>query len=146
MPVPMTMAEKILARASGRARVGAGERLERAEGQRMQEDVDLRPLGCQGVGDLLALLRVGGVHVEVQGAPPGRGDLRLDLLDLRESRLAVEVHAADVEPRLRERDGALGPEPARGAEDDRPALTVRHDPVPLWSAGNLAFAAVGDKL
>ena len=71
-----------------------------------------------------ALLVVGRVHVDVQRLGARRGDLRLDLLDVREGRPEVEVDAADPVARRRERQRRGLAHPGRRAEDQGPSLAV----------------------
>ena len=90
---------------------GREERLERPEGERVENDVDPgpAPLGVEDLrhlGDRLGpLLVVGGVHVEEDGLRPGGGDLPRDPLDVGLGRLAVEVDAEDVASRPGEGEG-----------------------------------------
>jgi hypothetical protein len=83
------------------------ERHERPEGQRVEDDPDVR-VGAGGArlveprpepGESCgALLVVGGVHVDEQRLAAGLGDLALDVLDVLEPGPEVEVDARDPVP------------------------------------------------
>src|SRR5262245_6797948 len=108
------------------ARLGE-EGLERAEGQRMEEDGDarLRRLAAAGGGDrghdLAALGVVGGIDVEELGAASRSPNLADDAVDVGLRGLAVEVHAEDVPAGFRQGDRAGLAESGRGAQDESPA-------------------------
>ena len=71
-----------------------------------------------------ALLVVGGVHVDVQRLAAGRRDPGLDLLDMGEGGPEIEVDPDDPVAARREGQRRRLAHPARGAEDERPALAV----------------------
>src|SRR5207253_3160780 len=101
--------------------------LERPEGERVEEHAqraELIPLLQRALHlrrDLGALLGVGRVDVEKARLPPQAPDLPGDPLGVRERRLAVKVHAEDVEAGASAREAHRLAEARGGAEDQCPA-------------------------
>src|SRR6185369_13294775 len=109
-----------------RARVG-DERLQRAECERIHDHAErlaVRQL-ARAIGDLRALLVVGGVDVEEVGGRTGRLDVGGDGLGERQRRLAVEVDANDPHAVPPERARRRGTKAARCAENDPPLALER---------------------
>ena len=103
-------------------------RPKRAKRQGVQEDghglrlAALRQETRHLVEDLLALLRVRGVHVEEDGLAAQAADLVHDPFHVSERGLAVHVHAEDVQAVLGERAARGLAEPAGGAENQSPPV------------------------
>jgi glucose-6-phosphate dehydrogenase assembly protein OpcA len=98
----------------------ADVRLQRAKRERMQQHRDVELLFGQLGQDFVALLFVGRVDVEVLRLTAEFLDVAANLGHVLQARLAVEVHADDVVPRLRERARGALAESTRGAKDQGP--------------------------
>src|SRR5690349_16169578 len=99
--------------------------LELAEGERVHQagdSPDVHPYnGFERVEHFLEFLLIRRIHVKVEGALAGPGDVRLDLFDMGEAGLAVEVNSGNVITSPSERLGTGFPETARGPQDQSPA-------------------------
>ena len=91
------------------------------------------------LGDhLRALVGVGGVDVEKMRAASERLDAGHDALGAGQRRPPVEMHAEDVEPGARQREGGGAAEAGGSAEDERPAGETNGSGVGHASPGILA--------
>jgi hypothetical protein len=113
--------------------MGIGDvELEGAERQRVEQHAQAPGLAAlleevgHLAGDLGALVGVGGVDVEEHRLAAERLDLAGDPLDVGHGRLAVQVHAEDVEPGARQCQARRFAESRRRAERERPAIQFDH--------------------